>query len=212
MSKGTELSKPFVAAVIVVAGLALYPSSASAHCDALDGPVVNAARAALEKGDVDLVLRWVPPEREADVRAAFSRTARVRTQGDDARELADTWFFETLVRIHRAGEGEPFEGLRPAGHIEGFVQAVDQSLVTGNGDAVVANVTSHVSERVRERFARARAAGVRADSSVAAGREYVAAYVDYLHYVEALLKAGEHGLGDHALSTNASIVPTPVKR
>jgi hypothetical protein len=184
------MSRTVAAVVITLAGLVLYPAAASAHCDALDGPVVQAARAALAKHDVSLVLRWVPPEREADVRAAFDRTLTVRTLGEDARGLADTWFFETLVRIHRAGEGAPYEGLKPAGHIEPYVAAVDRSLATGSVDGVVADVTALVGRGVRERFAKTRETATHADGSVDEGRAYVAAYVDYLHYVEALHQAG----------------------
>lgn len=186
-----------VAAVVMVVASVLYPASASAHCDALDGPVVQAARTALEKHDVGLVLRWVGPEREADVRAAFMRTLTVRALGGDAQELADTWFFETLVRIHRAGEGAPYDGLKPAGHIEPFVAAVDRSLATGSVETVVGDVTAHLSGGVRERFARARETAAHAGHSVDAGRAYVAAYVDYLHYVEALYKAGAAGADEH---------------
>ncbi len=191
------MPRTVAAVVMVIASLVLYPASAAAHCDALDGPVVQAARMALEKGDVSLVLRWVAPEREADVRAAFTRTLTVRALGGDARALADTWFFETLVRIHRAGEGAPYDGLKPAGHIEPFVAAVDRSLATGSVETVVGDVTAHVSRSVRERFARARETAARADDSVDAGRAYVAAYVEYLHYVEALHKAGSTGAVEH---------------
>jgi hypothetical protein len=182
--------RTLVVALMAAAAIALYPSSALAHCDAMDGPVVQAARAALEKGDVTPLLRWVPPDQEAVVRDAFARTLKVRAAGPEARELADTWFFETLVRIHRAGEGAPFDGLKPAGHIEPFMESVDRSLVSGSVDTVVADVTGDVTRGVRERYARAREARAKADQSVTAGRDYVAAYVDYLHYVEALHQAG----------------------
>jgi hypothetical protein len=179
----------FPAIALVALMFSLLPSAASAHCDALDGPVVAAARAALDRNDVTPALRWVAPAHEAEVRAAFDRVAAVRAAGGEARALADTWFFETLVRIHRAGEGAPFDGLKPAGHIEPFVAAVDQSFVAGAPDDVIAAVSAHVASGVRERFDRAREARAHADDSVEAGRTYVAAYVDYLHYVEALHRA-----------------------
>jgi hypothetical protein len=191
------MARTVAAVLMVVATLVLYPAPAAAHCDAMDGPVVQAARTALDKNDVGLVLRWVAPDREADVRAAFTRTLAVRALGGDARALADTWFFETLVRIHRAGEGAPYDGLKPAGHIEPFVAAVDRSLATGSVEPVVAGVTAHVSRSVRERFTKARDTAARADTSVEAGRAYVAAYVDYLHYVEALHKAGATDAAAH---------------
>ncbi|MGE5812985.1 MAG: DUF6448 family protein, partial [Acidobacteriota bacterium] len=166
-----------------------------------DGPVVQAARAALEKDNVSLVLRWVQPEREAEIRAAFARTRAVRALGTDARELADMWFFETLVRIHRQGEGAAFEGLKPAGHIEPFAIAVDRSLASGSVADVVRDVIGPVQDGIRQRFERARETSANAGASVAAGRAHVAAYVDYLHYVEGLLKAAGNGAGERQETT-----------
>jgi hypothetical protein len=94
-------------------GLALV--WAFGHCDGLDGPVVTVARKALETGNVNLVLPWVRVEDEGEIRKAFDQARSVRKLGGEARKLADTHFFETLVRIHRAGEGAPFAGLKPAG-------------------------------------------------------------------------------------------------
>ena len=85
-----------------------------AHCDSLDGPVVMDARTALEKGDVTPVLKWVKKEHELEIRNVFEQTMTVRAKGEDAKALADMYFFETIVRIHRAGEGEAYTGLKPA--------------------------------------------------------------------------------------------------
>lgn len=189
--------RSLAAATAAFAALLLYPAAAGAHCDALDGPVVQAARTAIERNDVAVVLRWVPPAAEQDVREAFTRTLAVRALSPQARALADTWFFETLVRIHRAGEGAPFDGLKPAGHIEPFVAAVDRSLTAGSPDGAVNDVAAHVTREVRERFVRARDSRAHADENVDAGRRFVAAYVDYLHYVEALYRAGTAGAGEY---------------
>lgn len=169
----------------------LRPAVALAHCDALDGPVVQAAREALAAGDAAPALRWVLPDSEAEVRAAFARAMQVRRSGADAQALADTWFFETLVRLHRAGEGEPFTGLKPAGQIEPLVAMVDATLETGALDSLLPMVTAHVGRSVTERFERARAARAHAGDSIEAGRRYVAAYVEYLHHMEALHRAAE---------------------
>lgn len=182
---------------------AVAPGTAFAHCDALDGPVVKAARAALEARNVTKVLAWVPAEHEADVRDAFNRTLQVRHLGPDAQALADTWFFETLVRIHRAGEGAQFDGLKPAGHIEPLVAAVDDTLETGVVDGLLAKVTAHVSGGVRERFLSAREARTHADDSVEAGRHFVAAYVKYQHYVEALHQAALGSSAAHGANVTA---------
>jgi len=168
----------------------LQAGTAFAHCDALDGPVVQAARSALAAHDVTPVLRWVGPQREAEIKAAFARTLEVRKLGGNAEALADTWFFETVVRIHRAGEGEPFDGLKPAGQIEPVLAMADETLDRGRVDALVSQLTTHVSSGVAERFKRALEAKAHANDSVEAGRRYVEAYVEYLHYVEALHLAG----------------------
>jgi len=81
---------------------AVYASNAFAHCDTLDGPVVAMARIALDKGDVTPLLKWVRPEEEKEIRAAFQKTLAMRAKGSEAKEFADMYFFETLVRIHRA--------------------------------------------------------------------------------------------------------------
>ena len=73
------------------------------HCDALDGPVATAAREALRREDVSLVLPYVQAQHEAEVEDAFSLTLKAREQGAEARDVSDRWFFETVVRLHRAG-------------------------------------------------------------------------------------------------------------
>lgn len=189
-----RLMQVLLVALVVVG----WPSTASAHCDALDGPVVLAARAALEKGDVTPVLRWVLPEREGEIRSAFDRALSVRKLGGDAQALADTWFFETLVRVHRDGEGAPFEGLKPAGHIAPFVKVIDATISTGSADDLLDKVAAHVRSGVKQRFLRAHEARQHADDSVEAGRAFVAAYVAYMHYVENLHKAANGEAAGHA--------------
>lgn len=195
-----------VVRIVMLLGLAVaaLPATAGAHCDALDGPVVKAAREALAARNVALVLPWVVPDREAEVKEAFARALQVRALGADAQALADTWFFETLVRVHRAGEGAPFDGLKPAGHIEPLVAAVDGTLEAGTADSLLAKVTAHVAQSVRERFERAREAKAHAGESVEAGRRFVAAYVEYVHHVEALHKAANGAAAAHAEGTAAA--------
>ncbi len=174
---------------IVAAVIALGVSgarTAGAHCDTVDGPVVIDARAALAAGDVTQVLKWVRAEDEPEIRAAFDRALVVRASGGAALELADTWFFETLVRVHRAGEGAPYTGLKPAGTVEPGIAAADRAIDSGSADSLVAALTEHLDEGVRHRFERVVAAREHAGHNVAAGRAYVAAYVDFIHYVEGL--------------------------
>lgn len=177
-------------AVVVLIVLGASATQAVAHCDSLNGPVVSAARAALQRGDVTPVLKWVTPAAEAEVRDAFRRSLAVRGASAAARELADLYFFETVVRLHRQGEGEPYTGLKPATAVDPAIDGADRALESGSIDEVIAGATKHVDAGIRERFARTRAARAHADDSIAAGREYVQAYVDFIHYVEHLSLGG----------------------
>jgi Family of unknown function (DUF6448) len=189
--------------VAFVLGTILSAHPARAHCDTADGPVVADAKVALAKGDITPVLKWVRPAAESEIRSAFARALAVRGKGPEAQALADQYFFENLVRIHRAGEGAPYTGILPAGTpIEPAIALADQALVSGNADQLVKGITHHVDEGIRERFARAATAKKQADASVTAGREFVEAYVELTHYVERLhldaTTSAAHGAGASA--------------
>jgi len=176
----------------------LHAAPAYAHCDGMDGPVVKAAQDALAKDDVNLVLIWVRKNDEAEIRRAFEQTVSVRKLSPQARKLADMYFFETLVRIHRAGEGAPYTGLKPAGRDLGpAIPAADQALKSGD----IAPLTNLLVEKMRagvmERYKRAMATKAFKAHDVGAGREHVEAYVTYVHYVEGMYEAAMNPASGH---------------
>lgn len=188
----TEKHKLTAIHLITVATFLLFlviPMQALAHCDTLDGPVVADARMALDKGDITPVLKWVRADDEHEISESFAKTLAVRKLDSAARDLADSYFFETLVRIHRAGEGAPYTGLKSAGTVPAPIAKADQSLEKGNVDELAKAIASHAEAGVRERFQHALEARKHAGESVAAGREFVAAYVTYVHYVEGVVAA-----------------------
>jgi hypothetical protein len=174
-------------------GLILFVTFAGdifAHCDSLTGPIVVDARAALESGKVDAVLKWVRPSDETGTREAFAQTMAVRQEGNAARDLADRWFLETVVRLHRAMEQEPFVGLRPAGwKPDPVIEMADDAIDAGNITDLERSLLAEIKKGLHERFERVRQAREHRNESVAAGRAFVSTYLDYLRYVEKL-----HGL------------------
>ncbi len=190
--------------MVVFSGVVLLctvlSENAFAHCDTLDGPVVQTARVALEKGDVTPLLKWVQADDEKEVRAAFKKTLAVRAKGAEAKELADMYFFETLVRIHRAGEGAPYTGLKPGEAVDPAVALADKALETGSVDKLVDVLKEAMADGIRERFQHTKETQKHADDSVAAGREFVKAYVIFTHYAEGLhatIKANaDHHFGE----------------
>src|SRR4030095_1655004 len=130
-----------LAALLIV----FYAPRPWAHCDSLEGPVVKDARTALDKGDVTPILKWVKKGHEREIRNVFDQTIAVREKGGDARALADRYFVETLVRIHRAGEGEAFTGLKPAASVDPGTEAADEALQSASAK----ELTNHLSAGIR---------------------------------------------------------------
>ena len=172
-------------AFLVAAVFAAAP--AFAHCDTLDGPVIADAQSALESGDVTPVLKWVAPAYEGDIRDAFDRALAVRSLSGDARELADMYFFETLVRIHREGEGAPYTGIKPHGTLrEPGVAEADRAIEEDDYMGLIKSLHPLLQDGIADRLARVVEAKKHAGESTEAGREYVEAYVLFVHYVERL--------------------------
>jgi hypothetical protein len=186
-----------ILAVSLITAL-LLSNRVFAHCDGLDGPVIKAAREALETGNVNLVLIWVKKDDEAAIDKAFKQTLAVRNQSPEAKEMADMYFFETLVRMHRAGEGATYTGLKPAGRDLGpAIPAADQALQDGSIEPVVKLLIGLVQDGVREHFKQAMDQKKFNKDDVEAGREYVETYVTFIHYVEGIYQAAESPANGH---------------
>lgn len=179
--------------------LSFGTNSVFAHCDALDGPVIKTAQKALETGNVNLVLIWVQPKDEAEIRDAFEQTVKVRKLNAEAKQLADMYFFETLVRVHRAGEGAPYTGLKPAGLDLGpAIPAGDKALETGSLEPLFKLLSDTMHDGLHATFAEAKNKKNFDKNDVAAGREFVLAYVTFIHYVEGLYKAALRPAAGHS--------------
>jgi hypothetical protein len=192
--KPPRLSKVFAAAVAVAA--LSWGTAAQAHCDSVDGPVVGQARKALDTGNVNLVLGWVQKKDEAEIRNVFQKAVTVRKGGGAARDLADQAFFETLVRVHRAGEGAPYTGLKPAGQIGHAVAVADRSIETGQLKPVARMIGESVERGLHQQFDAVTRTRRHDSNDVEAARAHVAAYVEYVHYVERVQQAA-HSSGAH---------------
>ena len=170
--------------------------SGFAHCDWIKGPVVVSAQKALESGDVTPVMRWIAPADETEIRRAFERTLAARALGPVAGDVADLWFFETVVRLHRASEGEPYTGLKGASyHPETGIEMADAAIDTNSLAAVEKTLTSAIRSELQARFAAVIEAQKHADDNVDAGRRFVHAYAEWIHYVDAVHRNTRHAAG-----------------
>jgi Family of unknown function (DUF6448) len=191
-------------ASVVAAGLLFGASqNAQAHCDSIDGPVAKAAQKALDTGNVNLALPFAPAKAESEITAAFERSLKVRKLSLDAKLLADRAFIETTVRLHRAGEGAAYTGLKPAGLDHGpAIPAAERALATGNLSQVKAVLDQEVEHGLHVRFSHAREAQKaslepKTAANVPAARERASAELGFVTYVESLRQAA-HGAAGHA--------------
>lgn len=170
------------------------------HCDSLDGPVVTAARESLDNEDVAAVLPYVPADSAGEVEDAFVLALGARGHGTAAREVADRWFFETVVRLHRAGEGAPFTGLKPAGLDVGpVVPLAERAIEEGDPAPLVELLTRTVREETLRRFAQMVALRGESGSGVDAARAYVSAMLGlqvWAHRLATTAHTDPHG-DDH---------------
>jgi len=185
MKTPTLIGTATVSGILAAGFSVLLAGSALAHCDTTGGPVIPEARAALEKGDVTPILKWVKKDNEGEIKTAFAKALAVRAKGPEAKELADGYFLETLVRLHRAGEGAPYTGIKDE-PVAPIVAMADKALAEGSADEMIKKINGHLAAAVKEKFTKALEARKNKDASVEAGREFVEAYVVYMHYVEGI--------------------------
>jgi hypothetical protein len=182
--------KQHILSLLLFAGLLISSKLSFAHCDTKDGPVVAAANKALEQNNINYVLIWVQPSNEKEIKEAFEQTTKVRELSPEAKKLADNYFFETLVRVHRSGEGMSYTGIKPSGTpIDEKILAADKSIALGNLSPLNDLVPKDKFAELKKRFDKVMSLKNYDINNVPAGREYIEAYVQFFHFAEG---EGEH--------------------
>ena len=181
----------FLAALII---MILLPKKVSAHCDTMDGPTVADGIKAMETGNVNYVLKWVQPEYEKEIIDKFNLSMKVKGLSPEARKISEQYFFSELVRLHRAGEGVSFDGLKPSGTpIDEKVLAADKSIALGNLSPLEGLIDDEKMPELKERFEKAISLKDFDVNNVEAGREYVEAYVKFFKFAEGEEEHDAHG-------------------
>lgn len=151
------------------------------HCDSMDGPVVRAAIKALETQNVNLILPYVPKDGENEVINAYNKVTKLRNQSGEAKYIADQYFFETVVRIHRAGEGASFTGLKPTGLDHGpVVPVAEEAIETANVEKLIKLLSDALKSEIEKKFAKVVELKKQENSSVDKAREYVSNMLGFI--------------------------------
>lgn len=173
----------------------------SAHCDSYDGPAVKDAIKALETNNVNLVLKWITPEQEKEIIPLFNKTYSLRSGDKEVYAIVEKHFFETLVRLHRETEGAPFTGLKPAGTTKQIILLSDQAIESKDIEELLGKLSNHIGMVIREKYQKLAELDKVKNESAEKGREYVAAYIEYTHTIEAIhdmvMPGDEHSAHKH---------------
>jgi len=195
-----QRTRMIITAIILVLAMGLFTTESYAHCDRENGPVAVAAREALKKGDFSKIVIWVGEAQEKELKEKFQQSLSVYRKGGESKELAENYFMETAVRLHRAAEGMPFTGLKPANPAAKDIQVAEKALKTGNLQPVLEMFNDALEKESRLWFHKALKAKENKDKSVEAGREWVDKYVKYIVYLHKLYQSIEkgppHGVGE----------------
>ncbi len=185
-TRSTRSYLPILAAlvgVVIVAALA-NPQPASAHCDSEKGPVATAALQALDKNNINLVLPYVKPEAENELTAAFRQAVEVRKAGGKAKELADRYFVETSIRLHRTGEGAAYTGVTNE-TTPGAILIADKAMASGSLDEAYKYLDQEMQKGIQQRYQAVVKARTEAQrlGTVEAHRERVEAELTFEKYI-----------------------------
>lgn len=184
------------AALLLGAVMFVLVAPGYAHCDSYDGPVIQDAYKALKKEDVTYVMKWIAEDQETEIANLFSKTVALKNGDAEIYQIVEKHFLETLVRLHRETEGAPYTGLKPAGSTAPIIQMADNSIEDKEVGTLLSNLSRHIQAVITEKYNKVAALSKVKDNSVAEGRAYVVAYVDYTHTLEAIEAVIAHG-GHH---------------
>ncbi|TYP94826.1 hypothetical protein LX73_0115 [Fodinibius salinus] len=200
MKYSSSFLKIALTSILIFVFMLGFSSISQAHCDRVNGPVAVAAKQALETGDVSKVLIWVGEQQAEELQTKFKQSLKVYNSGKESQKLAEQYFMETTVRLHREAEGMPYTGLKPAQPSSEDIQTAEKALESGNLSPVTDLLAEEIQKKTDELYQHAMEMEEKKGQSVEAGRQWVDAYVKYIVYVHKLyqnIQAGPvHGIGE----------------
>jgi len=172
--------------VLLTAFILILSQSVSAHCDSYDGPLIKDALKSLESNNIKPVLKWVEEKYEPEITSLFNKTVSLRGGDKEVYAIVEKYFLETLVRLHREGEGAPYTGLKPAGSASPIIVMADQAIASKEVNTLTTKLDAHLNKVLGDKYNQVMEKSLKKDNSTAEGREYVRAYVEYTHFLEAI--------------------------
>jgi hypothetical protein len=143
------------------------------------GPMMKAARMALESGNARHILIWVPEGSENTLKNLLEKACCERYS---QKSKAADWYFETVQRLHRSGMQSNYSGIEDVifGEIP-VIRKADEAIETGNFEQLSGLVPVMDISELRQRFDTIRE--MRNYPDLSAGRTFVSAYLEFMLYL-----------------------------
>lgn len=191
--------------VSFIFALILAPSMTFAHCDTMDGPVITAAKKAIETKNPNYFLVWVQEKDEVKILEEFKKVLEEREKNPNNAEAIDIAFFGSLVKIHREGEGAGYTGIKPAGDFGSpLIPLVDDAIDSGSSEKLQALFPEALRAQVVARFQEVMDKKNYPLENVQAGRDYVESYIVFFHWALNLYNTSLNGESSHVAEEEAS--------
>jgi hypothetical protein len=154
--------------------------------DEMQGPVVKAAKMALETGNVNYILIWLPEESENTLKNLLEKTCCTRSSRMNMKNRAYDWYFEMVNRFFNIGR--PRDNLTIRGGLaeKPLDLKVDKAIESGNFEEIRDIIPVTHEADAKQRFLHVMNMRNYPVNNIAEGRAYVSAFFDFNRYMHDL--------------------------
>jgi glutaredoxin len=154
------------------------------YCETRNGPAIRAAKRALETGNVNYVLIWVPEESEKKLKNLFEKTFCEYKARKDGADITIDWYLETVNRLHKLGENRQYACIKTAGLDESPVILIaEKAIETGDAKEAIRFIPKACEDDFRYRFQHVLDKKNYDVNNLSAGRAFVTAFIDFIVYL-----------------------------
>lgn len=155
--------------------------------DEMPGPVLKAAKIALETGNVNYILIWVPENYENTVKNLLEKTCCKRSSVLNTQKQAYDWYYETVNRLFSASRACDYLTYQSKAFAENpLVLKVYKAIESGNFEKIRDEIPVSYEADAQQRFLHVMNLRDYPVNNIAAGRSYVSAFFDFNRYVHDL--------------------------
>lgn len=155
--------------------------------DSHNGPMMIAAKRALETGKAHHILIWIPEKSENTLKNLLEKVCcKRRIQADGHDRIVD-WYFETISRFHSGYYGPHNLNISTKTPEEkSIIFLVESACESGNFEEITTVIRDTPTGEMRQRFDDVMKKRNYCEENIAAGRVYVSVFTYFIAFVNNL--------------------------